>query len=468
VPRIFLSYRRDDSAAYTGRIADHLRSHYGVDNVFVDVDTIRVGQDFADALEDSLSKCDAVIAVIGKNWVRPVGGIQSKRLDGDDDWVRLELGTALKRRVEIVPVLVGGASMPRADQLPPDLAFLARRQALEISDIRFHDDVDRLIESLGGTPVAKSHALPPTRFGLPLRARQLTRVIAILGIALVAAAGVVWLAASINRTQPQTPPTSAVGTPADAPRTAPSPTVLPPSFTISEEPTLSTGTVYFASLGPKEERMLSVPGLVRDAQLTLDARCTREGTCLIGAAVSVLDATGAVQSGQGVRFLENARSLRKVKRLVIRPPAALTLKLVNGDLSAVDYWISLSSGPSPAFVPFFGTKSPNPIHEGQLVSGRVSGGDVEFLSIPLKAGAHLATVDYSRYGAGLIVAGLNLLDAFGEYQTRISHVISQARSEHRSASFSVAEDGRYLLRLGGESTLQYSLRVTEGTSGPQD
>ena len=84
----------------------------------------------------------------------------------------------------------------------------------------------------------------------------------------------------------------------------------------------------------------------------------------------------------------------------------------------------------PAFVPFFGTKSPNPIREGQFVSGRVSAWDVEFLSIPLKAGAHLATVDYSRYGAGLpIFAGLNLLDAFGEYQTRISFVSSQGRSE---------------------------------------
>jgi hypothetical protein len=239
-------------------------------------------------------------------------------------------------------------------------------------------------------------------------------------------------------------------------------------FTISEEPTLSAGTVYFASLGPKEERMMSVPGLVRDAQLTLDARCAREGTCLIGATVSVLDATGVVQPRQGLRFLENGRSLRKVKRFVIRPPAPLTFKLVNGDLSAVDYWISLTSGPSPAFVPFFGTKSPNPIHEGQLVSGRVSGGDVELFSIPLKAGAHLATLDYSRYGSGLIFAGLNLLDAFGEYQTRISHVASRAGSEHRSASFSVAEDGQYLLRLGSESTLQYSLRVTEGNSAPQD
>lgn len=467
MPRIFLSYRRDDSAAYTGRIADHLRSHYGVDNVFVDIDTIRVGQDFVDALEDSLAKCDAVIAVIGKNWVRPVGALQSKRLDTDDDWVRLELATALKRKVEIVPVLVGGASMPRADQLPPDLAFLARRQALEISDIRFHDDVDRLIESLGVTPSAKDHALAPTRFGLPRRARQPTRSIAILGIALVAVAGIVWLARSINRTRPETPRTSAASTTTDAPRIAPSSQVLPPVFTISEEPTLSTGTVYFASLGPKEERTISLPGLVRDAQLTLDARCTREGTCLIGTTVSVLDASGAVQSGQGLRFLDNVRSLRKVKRLVVRPAAALTFKLVNGDLSAVDYWISLSSGPSPAFVPFFGTKSPNPIHEGQLVSGRVSAWDVELLSIPLKAGAHLATVDYSRYAAGLIFAGLNLLDAFGEYQTRISHVSSQSRSEHRSASFSVAEDGQYLLRLESESTLQYSLRVTEGT-GPQD
>ncbi len=152
MPKIFISYRRDDSAAHAGRLYDRLEYHFGQGQVFMDVDAIKPGLDFVEVVQEAISVCDGLVAVIGQDWLHvsnPEGG---RRLEDPDDMVRLEIATALDRGIRVIPVLVQGAQMPRGNDLPDGLKPLASRNALEVSDTRFRSDVDRLIETLEAPP----------------------------------------------------------------------------------------------------------------------------------------------------------------------------------------------------------------------------------------------------------------------------------------------------------------------------
>ena len=166
MPRILVNYRRDDSAAYAGRLADRLREHFGRENVFVDIDTIRPGEDFVDRIDQSIAACDVLVAVIGKSWLTAVDPKGRRRLDREDDFVRTEIAKALERHLRVIPALVGDAGLPEAAQLPQDIVAMSRRQAIEISDSRFHHDVDLLIEALSDTPGLSPQ---PAQLRQPLR-----------------------------------------------------------------------------------------------------------------------------------------------------------------------------------------------------------------------------------------------------------------------------------------------------------
>jgi len=144
---IFISYRREDSGGHAGRLCDRLTARFGGDRVFMDIQDIHPGQNFAASIEDTIATCDCVIAVIGPRWLETV----KKRAQSADDFVRHEIGAALKRHVTIVPVLVGGARMPAASDLPPELAELSFLNALEIRDERFDRDVVELEAFLSST-----------------------------------------------------------------------------------------------------------------------------------------------------------------------------------------------------------------------------------------------------------------------------------------------------------------------------
>ena len=145
---VFISYRREDSGGFAGRIYDRLTSRLGRDSVFFDVDNIPAGLDFVDILSERVGKCDALVAVIGRAW-NPVGGKENRpRLDDPNDFVRVEIEAALARGIRVIPVLVDGAAMPRAEDLPECLKKLVRRQGIEISHTRFHSDVERLARAL--------------------------------------------------------------------------------------------------------------------------------------------------------------------------------------------------------------------------------------------------------------------------------------------------------------------------------
>ena len=150
---VFVSYRREDSAGHAGRLCEHLASVFGPEHVFLDVQDIAPGQDFAEAIEKTISACQAVVVVIGPRWAADL-----KARGGGEDLVRHEISVALRRNVSVIPVLVGGATMPSTAELPENLAALSRRQALEIRDARFDDDVKVLADVLrqvrGLAPVA--------------------------------------------------------------------------------------------------------------------------------------------------------------------------------------------------------------------------------------------------------------------------------------------------------------------------
>jgi formylglycine-generating enzyme required for sulfatase activity len=159
--RIFISYRRDDSAGYAGRLYDRLSERFGQGQIFMDIDTIEPGLDFVEVIEKAVGSCDVLIALIGRQWLTITDATGRRRLDNPEDFVRLEIATALDRNIRVIPVLVRGATVPRSTDLPDALKKLARRNALEISDTRFHYDVDRLIETLEKV-LGVSEPAPPT------------------------------------------------------------------------------------------------------------------------------------------------------------------------------------------------------------------------------------------------------------------------------------------------------------------
>jgi tetratricopeptide (TPR) repeat protein len=146
--QIFISYRREEASAWARLVKTGLFQHFPKSEIFMDVDTIEPGMDFVAAIEESVGSCEVLIAVIGKRWLDSSDGEGGRRIDNPEDSVRLEIATALKRNVRVIPVLVDGASMPRSSNLPDDLKLLARRNALEVSHNRFSADFDQLVAVL--------------------------------------------------------------------------------------------------------------------------------------------------------------------------------------------------------------------------------------------------------------------------------------------------------------------------------
>ena len=145
---IFINYRRGDDAGNTGRLFDRLRGAFRPEQLFMDVDDIPPGIDFVRELEDQVAKCDVLLAVIGKAWIDARDAVGARRLDNPKDFVRIEIESALKQGKRVIPVLVGGASMPSADQLPDPIQPLATRNAVRLTLERFHADVDGLVKAL--------------------------------------------------------------------------------------------------------------------------------------------------------------------------------------------------------------------------------------------------------------------------------------------------------------------------------
>jgi len=148
--RVFLSYRRADVGGYAGRIGDTLRQRLGPRGVFHDVAAIAPGEDFLAATDRAIDECDAVLVIIGPGWLVASTGEDAPRLFQAEDYVRLELQRALQREARILPVLVGNAAMPTADDWPEELRELSRRQAVVLHDASWSEDVEGLVRAVRG------------------------------------------------------------------------------------------------------------------------------------------------------------------------------------------------------------------------------------------------------------------------------------------------------------------------------
>jgi TIR domain len=164
-PKLFISYRRDDSAGHAGRVHDRLQREFGRDLLFMDVDSIPLGTNFVKVIADEVAKCDALLAIIGPGWLDARDEKGNRRLENPDDFVRIEIGTALKRGIRVIPVLLEGTRVPKADQLPDNLKELAFRNALEVRHASFSADMDRLICGFKGAPLPPQPTLPTPRIG---------------------------------------------------------------------------------------------------------------------------------------------------------------------------------------------------------------------------------------------------------------------------------------------------------------
>lgn len=147
--KIFISYRRSDSADIAGRIYDRLIGKFGRNPVFKDVDSIPLGLDFKEYLDEQVGKCDVLLAIIGDQWLEASDASGNRRLDNPADFVRIEIESALERNIPVIPLLVRGAQMPTKENLPSSLRKLVYRNGIPIRpDPDFHRDMDRLIKAL--------------------------------------------------------------------------------------------------------------------------------------------------------------------------------------------------------------------------------------------------------------------------------------------------------------------------------
>lgn len=147
-PKIFISYRREDCAGHAGRLCDRLDQVFGSESVFRDVEDIAAGDDFVDTLHAQVDQCEVLLALIGTRWLGATDAEGRRRLDNVNDWVRREIARGLDRQIRVIPVLLQGAKLPGAADLPDELEPLLRRQAFELRDTQFERDADLLVSLL--------------------------------------------------------------------------------------------------------------------------------------------------------------------------------------------------------------------------------------------------------------------------------------------------------------------------------
>jgi hypothetical protein len=146
--QIFINYRREDGRWSARSLYDRLVARFGRKQIFMDVDSLKPGVDFFEAIEKSVGSCDVLIAIIGTHWLSCSDDEGRRRLDDPKDFVRVEIAAALRREIRVIPVLLDGAAMPRESDLPDDLQLLVRRNALPVSDTGFDDDCKRLVATI--------------------------------------------------------------------------------------------------------------------------------------------------------------------------------------------------------------------------------------------------------------------------------------------------------------------------------
>jgi hypothetical protein len=213
VPRIFICYRREDASGHAGRLRDALSARFGSKEVFLDHDAIGPGENFVQAMSRAIGSCEVFLAIIGNQWLSVTNRNGARRLDDPDDHVRREILEALGRDVRLIPILVEGADMPHAAELPEPLEPLAIRNAFALNDEEWESDVERLAAALR----------PETRRGpdVPMSSQELRVSRRPLVALLVAATVVAAIVALVYSGTTRTPDESSVASTAVAQVTLP-------------------------------------------------------------------------------------------------------------------------------------------------------------------------------------------------------------------------------------------------------
>ena len=146
--KVFISYRRDEVLAMPAVFWIGWRTSLGRNVLFMDVDAIPLGTNFAKVLHEEVAKCAVLLAVIGPNWSDARDENGNRRLDDPNDFVRIEIAAALQRNIPVIPILLDGARIPKANELPKDVKELTSRNGLDVRHASFHEDMDRLIRGL--------------------------------------------------------------------------------------------------------------------------------------------------------------------------------------------------------------------------------------------------------------------------------------------------------------------------------
>jgi pterin-4a-carbinolamine dehydratase len=149
-PLVFVSYRRDDEGPASRFIKVELDKIFGSEHIFMDLDNIRRGDKWKDTINTSLQECDCLIVIIGKNWLRLQDENFIRRIDKKEDWVRKEVETALRRKIKIVPLLMGGVTLPQKEALPKSIQKLPENQAMSINALTWQNDISDLVDFLIG------------------------------------------------------------------------------------------------------------------------------------------------------------------------------------------------------------------------------------------------------------------------------------------------------------------------------
>jgi hypothetical protein len=233
--RIFISYRRRGAGAgYAGRLADRLVQEFGAEQCFRDIDDIESGTDFVEAISKAVGSCQVLVVVVAPDWLEATDANGRRRLENPQDFVRIEIAAALARNTRVVPVLVGGAVMPTPEELPVAIEGFSRRQAHELSDIRWDYDVGQLAVMIEGLGVRR---IP--RPGQSRVRRRAKLVAAVAGGAIVVAGATASVIESLRAEPPDFTDTIAASNAAKQSVTLPGPVASSPPVQMPASPSAS-------------------------------------------------------------------------------------------------------------------------------------------------------------------------------------------------------------------------------------
>jgi hypothetical protein len=331
-----MSYRREDSEGQAGRIYDDLVGAYGSDAVFMDVAGIAPGIDFRKAIDDNVSACGVFLAVIGPNWVSVTGENGERRLDDPDDFVRLEIASALARNIAVIPVLVHGSKMPHRDVLPDNIKDLAYRNSVEISHARWNSDVELLVGALKAyvtsTPSTANqpvHATVPVQLPPPItpyaapeaNKSKLPLIVGGSAAAVVLAAAIAFFAMhNPDKNKPVPGPTPSPTNPTVVPSPAPAPNGNSPL----------DGTWTNARVSDEENSLSQLKISGSGGQLTVEpAGECKPNPCSWGAQTLPFDGTQVTGTWQVRNLPKEARNNRSVQITIRANGSDLDVKAVN-------------------------------------------------------------------------------------------------------------------------------------------